>query len=285
MANMLSVTMLSECMYCPRKLYLQYVLGLAEPPKECLVLGSLKHKVFEEINNSEQRIVSSINEKISLSDMKSLYKSEYFRILKEVIEKKKKDLDQFSIPLSDAFKRMMNSVFEEAEQRAENVFNFIESNAVFGEELWEKLTPKILSEIRVESKDLLLKGVIDRIEVYGDSFVPIELKTGKSPREGAWPGHKLQLSAYMVVLEQDGKHIDHGRIVYLDSKSVVKVVINPFIEEDVKKHVDHVNLVLSSRQAPPFVDNMNKCASCGLKDRCYDKAFIEKRLSEVLKTA
>ena len=56
----ISVSMLSSYLYCPRKLFLQQVLAVEEPPKESLVLGSLRHEIYDFINQSEEKIVTSI---------------------------------------------------------------------------------------------------------------------------------------------------------------------------------------------------------------------------------
>ena len=42
-----------------------------------------------------------------------------------------------------------------------------------------------------------------QVEVRAESLLPIELKTGKSPKEGVWPGHRVQLSAYVMLLEDN----------------------------------------------------------------------------------
>ena len=54
----ISVSMLSTYLYCPRMLFLQKVLAVEEPPKESIVLGSLRHEIYDFINKSEQKIVT-----------------------------------------------------------------------------------------------------------------------------------------------------------------------------------------------------------------------------------
>ena len=48
----ISVSMLSSYIYCPRKLFLQKVLAVEEPPKESLVLGTLRHEIYDFINQN-----------------------------------------------------------------------------------------------------------------------------------------------------------------------------------------------------------------------------------------
>ena len=81
----------------------------------------------------------------------------------------------------DAYKKSFRFILDESSIRANNIFSFIEANNVFGEELWQKLTPKILSELRVDSDELRLKGIIDQVHVYDADYVPFELKTGRMP--------------------------------------------------------------------------------------------------------
>lgn len=279
---MLSVSMLSGYLYCRRKLYLQYVLRLAEPPKESLVLGKIRHKVFEEINNAEEKIVKTIAKEDDHEKILSKYTEEYLKIVKKVIKSKKKDLSQFNLPEDDVFDEIKGSVLKEAEDRAKNVHECIEKNKVFGDELWEKLTPKILSEFSISSDALGLRGIIDKVEIYDDMIVPVELKTGKCPEEGVWPSHELQLHAYMTLLSGKQREVKEGRIVYLDAGRAIKLLNNPFVEEDVRNMIIKTRQLLNSGKVPDFEANSNKCNACGLKKQCYDSEYIKQRKRHAL---
>lgn len=280
---MLSVSMLSGYLYCQRKVYLQYVLKIFEPPKPALVLGSLRHKVFEEINNAEESIVKEITKKISFDEIRSMYEKKCMCIVESVIKKSKKDLEQFDVSPQDAFENMKSSVLEEAKQRAKNVFDFIEKNNVFGEELWEKLTPKILCEFCVESERLGLKGIVDKLEIYNDYMVPIELKTGKCPPDGAWPSHKIQLCAYIAMLNEKQRKVKEGKLIYLDAGKIVNQVNNPFVEEEIIELIQKTKALLNSRKVPDFESNDKKCDVCGIKEQCHNAEFIQNRVIGVFK--
>ena len=277
---MLSVSMLSGYMYCPRKLYLQYVLKITEPPKEALVRGSIRHETYDLINKNEENIVKSIKELLSLHEIKELYKNNFQKFLRLAIIKNKSRLIPFNLTTSLVFKQVWPFFEEESELRAFNIYNFISENKVFGDELWEKLTPKIESELRIESPTLNLKGIVDQIEVYENEYVPIELKTGKSPNEGVWPGHKIQLVAYALLLEEHFKKpVKEGFVTYLDIKDRRQIVINSFSRQEVKGLIEKVSLLLKSASLPDFCGNDNKCNACGLKEDCYD----EKRMQKIVK--
>ena len=271
----ISVSLLSSYLYCSRKLFLEKVLLLEEPPKESLVLGSIRHETYDKINKTEEGIVTSITKLMPLGNIETIYRQKYLQILRKNIADNKKRLEDVSLNMLDAYKKSFPSIAEESMTRASNIFSFIEKNKVFGKELWEKLTPKILSEIRIESEELRLKGIIDQIHVYNDEYVPFELKTGRTPSDGVWPSHRIQIAAYSLLLQEHFKKpIKEGFVVYLDTKQKRHIAINPYMKEEVKQIV-----LLESRELPDFCNNENKCRKCGLKQTCYNEGEVNNLLN------
>ena len=146
--------MLSSYLYCPRKLFLQKVLAVEEPPKESLVLGSLRHEIYDFINQAEEKIVSSIKEKIQYNQLILLYKTFYSKALRERIIKNKSKIKEVNLDIVDVFKKTWPLILEEAEIRAKNIFEFIQRYNLYGKELWKRLTPKIISELSINSDKL-----------------------------------------------------------------------------------------------------------------------------------
>ncbi len=278
----ISVTMLSSYLYCSRKLFLQRVLAVEEPPKESLVLGTLRHEIYDFINQSEERIVTSIKEKIQYNELISLYKNFYSRALRERVIKNKSRIKEVNLDIVDVFKKTWPLILEEAETRTKNIFDFIQKYNIYGRELWEKLTPKILSELRVSSEQLQLKGIIDRIEVYKNTYTPIELKTGKMPKQGTWPGHRIQIAAYALLIEEKfNTKVKEGFINYLDAKETRQITINPFMKEEIINLVKEVQELLKNHSPPNYCENKNKCTNCGLKETCYNETEVSTLLSEI----
>ena len=146
--------------------------------------------------------------------------------------------------------------------------------------MWAKLTPKIISELRIDSEELKLKGIIDQVHVYDDDYVPFELKTGRTPTDGVWPSHRIQIAAYSLLLQEKFKKpVKEGFVYYLDTKSRRQIVMNPFIKEEVKQIVNEVISLLENKNLPDFCNNENKCRKCGLKQTCYN----EEEVSNLLK--
>ena len=275
----ISVSLLSSYLYCSRKLFLEKVLLLEEPPKESLVLGSIRHETYDNINKKEEEIVTSIKKRTTLENLEVLYKQNYLQILRKAIANNRKRLEEVNINMLEAYKKSFPFIMEESSIRANNIFNFIKTNNVFGDELWQKLIPKILSELRVESDELKLKGIIDKVHVYDNEYVPFELKTGRTPSDGVWPSHRIQIAAYSLLLQEKfNKQIKEGFVVYLDSKEKRHITINPFMKQEVKQIVDDIIALLESKELPDFCNNENKCKKCGLRQTCYNEEEINNLL-------
>jgi len=278
----ISVSMLSTYLYCPRMLFLQKVLAVEEPLKENLVLGSLRHEIYDLINKSEEKIVASIMEKMQYSQLLSTYKACYSKILKEKIIKNKPKIREVNLDIVDVFKKTWPLILNEAELRAKNIFDFIVKHNVYGNELWEKLTPKIISEKSIESEKLQLKGIIDRIEMHEDGYIPIELKTGKMPKEGVWLGHRIQIAAYAMLIEENfNTNVKEGFVRYLDTNETRQIAINPFMKEEIIDLTKEIQNLLKNQEIPNYCENRNKCVNCGLRSTCYDEQEVTALLSEI----
>lgn len=280
----ISVTKLSSYLYCKRKLFLEQVLGLFEPDKSALVKGTIRHATYDELNKIEENIVKTIQKGTKFKQIHDKYIHEYASILRKVIKNNRQRLKNLNLDPSKIFKNVFPRFVMEGERRALNIYNFMNKHDVYGEELWNKLTPKIISELKIRSNSLLLSGIVDQIEKYEEGMVPIELKTGSMPKEGVWPGHKIQIAAYAILLEEYYKKpIKEGFVHYLDSDERRQVIINPFLKEEVNEIKQKVLELLKADQIPEFCDNQRKCEVCGLKKQCFDEKLLDKKLKEKTK--
>ena len=279
---MLSVTMLSSYEYCKRKLFLEKVMGVTEPPKPALLKGSVRHQAYEQMAKQEEAIVTSLTEGMEKQEVLARFREQYLKFLDASIAAYASQLASFSIDSKDIFGVLLPLIETEAQARALVVHSFMLRSEAWGKKLWRLLTPKIDAERRIESGTLELIGIIDQIEVHEDRQVPIELKTGLCTIQGVWPGHKLQIAAYAMLLEEaSGKPIDEGIVRYLDSRERRVVAINPYLKKDIRKKVGEVKTLLEGRAVPGFVDNRSKCISCGIREFCYAEDKVAERFSKV----
>ena len=280
---MMSVSLLSSYEYCARKLFLEKVLKLEVIPREAVVKGSIRHQVHDRISKVEEDFVKKIKTEVSYKKLLEDYKKVHSDILRESIIKNKSKLGELKIPLTDFFRDTWPLVLNESKDRAFNVHDFIKKHKVFGDELWKELSPKIETEYYIKSEGLMLKGVIDKLEIYENKLVrevvPYELKTGSAPKEGVWPGHKLQTGAYIMLLEKNKMFVREAFVTYLDVNEARPIMMNPFLEKKVFETRDAVLELFKGKETPAFCDNKNKCKACPLKEQCYDEKFINKRMS------
>src|SRR3990167_3976228 len=117
----ISVTLLSSYLYCSRKLFLEKVLQLEEPPKESLVLGSIRHEIYDMINKDEQNIVSSIAKEHTDEHIKSIYRGNYSRKAKETILRNRQRIREIDMDMAQAFTRTWPYLIQEAEERSANL--------------------------------------------------------------------------------------------------------------------------------------------------------------------
>lgn len=277
----IAVTLLSAYLYCKRKLFLERVLKLVEVPKEAIVLGSIRHITYDKINLAEKHIILSLG-RPNQEYIFDSYKKRYSSLLRASIIEKKIDLGKVKVPLPEAFKRAWKHILNEAEARTQNVYEFSRKTGLLGTELWEALTPKIKSEYKISSNTLELVGVIDQIEISRENIIPVELKTGKAPDDGLWPSHRIQLAAYLMLIEEEfSKQPEYGKVRYLDVAQDRKLTMNPFLKEEVTNLRDKVKELLNSTELPKQCENKNKCASCGLKKQCYDDTMLKEKMESI----
>ncbi|MBU2638834.1 MAG: CRISPR-associated protein Cas4 [Nanoarchaeota archaeon] len=264
---MISVSSLTTYLYCQRKAYLNYVLKIYGPGRKEVVSGKIKHAVIEYVNDDEKEIVESIDS-ASLEDIEIAYRSKYYKALGSILLKYRPDLERLNLK-EQAMAEVWPVLLKEAKLRAKNVSEFISRHNVFGFALWEKLTPKYVSEVPVASFALGLNGKIDKVEMHSEtSVLPFEMKSGKAPKSGIWDNHRVQLAAYIMLLKEKYADVNEGYVDYIDANEKRKVVLNPFIEDEVKKLIVKVNELKNSTTPPEKDKNPAKCVKCELREQC-----------------
>jgi CRISPR-associated protein Cas4 len=230
--------------------------------------------------NAEKDIVVSIGKHDDAPEISRKYIEQYALALREAVSKYLPSLRALNIDPETAYEGAFSTLLAEASMRSRNTISFFEKTNFVGEELWEKLTPKILSEVRVESEKLGLIGIIDQVHDYGDYAIPVELKTGKMPKVGVWPGHRIQASAYALMLsEMQGKPVGKTIVHYLDGNDKREIVMNPFMRDEIVMLVLEIQELLSNTLLPEYCESTQKCNSCGLRKECYDAKLMQSLLT------
>ena len=101
------------------------------------------------------------------------------------------------------------------------------------------------------------------------------------PEDGVWPGHRIQIAAYAMLIEEKfNTKVKEGFINYLDAKETRHIAINPFMKEEIISLVKEVQNLLKKQILPEYCGNKNKCTNCGLREQCYNEAELNALLYE-----
>jgi CRISPR-associated protein Cas4 len=276
---LIPVSLLSSYLYCPRKVFLHRVLAMREPPRPELFIGSLRHTILERFGEHERSVIVGIARGTDREEIERAILETYERIMRVEIGARSDALYEFALDRDDVLEANRRTVEADARLRAGLIVSFMKAHDVEHEALYERLTPRILSEQRYSSERIGITGIVDRILVYNDEAVPFEFKTGKAPRTGLWPGHRVQLNAYLLLLATEFS-VKRGVVRYLDTEDDVEVRLTPFVERELSLLVEEVRSVLEGDALPRKVEQVNKCARCGLREACYSEPIVTAAMIE-----
>jgi CRISPR-associated exonuclease Cas4 len=247
---LLSVTDLTGYMFCPRKLYMRKILGIIEPQTKATVLGTLRHATHEQLSKLDEGVIRQLNKDHSEDEAATLFSKNYLRALRDTVNSHRSHLAEVGLEAEDVFIDVWPYIRDEALENAKKILALTKSTGLYGDELIKTL-PKVISEHHVVSNSLQLKGIIDRIEIINGNYIPYELKTGSAPAEGVWPGHKIQVGCYMMMLEElFNQPVREGYVKYLNLRADRRVVMNPFLEIEIKEIIEKVQKLLESGELP-----------------------------------
>jgi len=131
-----------------------------------------------------------------------------------------------------------------------------------GKELWRNLKPKYLTEFKLESFALGLRGRVDRIK-FDDLPVPIERKT----REKIFESDKIQLAGYALLLQEEfGKPVNEGIIEIMGKQE--QVSLTPELKNQVLEIAEKIRNLKEDNAFTP--SNFSKCESCDFQQDCEE---------------
>lgn len=272
---MIPVSAILGYLYCPRKTWLSYV-AKEKPETEFkpTILGSIRHNAMDKSAKYENEILTKVKEGFTKEDIEMTYRQYYMKAVNLSVIEKKNEIEKSGITMQEALNSVSEQMSSEAKIRAKYIFEFITSEKVYGEELASKMVPRINSEVYVDSYKLGLHGFIDKIEKHNEIMIPFEIKTGKAPKEGVWESHRIQIAAYIMMLNEKFKqNVREGYVDYVNDGIKRKVIINEFLEDEIKGLINETNFLLKSEKIPRITDNENKCNNCNLFKNCRSEKY------------
>jgi len=97
-------------------------------------------------------------------------------------------------------------------------------------------------------------------------IIPVEVKTGASPRQ-PYAAHVLQLAAYcLLVAEQEGRQPPYGIVKY--PASAFEVPYTPELQADLLATLEAMRCALDAADVEPNHDDPRRCGGCGYREEC-----------------
>jgi CRISPR-associated exonuclease Cas4 len=120
----------------------------------------------------------------------------------------------------------------------------------------------------LRSDRLGLQGRPDYIlEVEGE-MVPVELKSGRTPK-GPLFSHILQLAAYSVLLEDEGEKVTHGILRYEEAEHEIEY--NQDLRRMVISKLDEMRVLMKNGEVHRNHHRPGKCRSCSRREGCPER--------------
>lgn len=262
--NLISVSDVNSYLFCARKLYLTRVCGLRASPNRNMIIGRLKHSIIEAFSKSEEKFVSGIDKDYEKIELLFMYEDFIKNIAARIFAENSDVSEKFMVDREDLLKKILRDFAEDIKLRIASIKSSL-SGGFRKEELWNNLDSLYVSELRLESENLGLKGRVDRVLVgkKDNSIIPFELK---SREEKIFISDELQLTAYAMLLEEKYlRKIPFGIIEVGNSKKQV-----PITESNKAEILKIAGIIraMENNPPPPIQSNFNKCRNCEFREEC-----------------
>ncbi len=112
-----------------------------------------------------------------------------------------------------------------------------------------------------------LAGRPDYLVQQGKQLIPVEVKSGQSPR---YPrrSHVLQLAAYCLLVEENYSQPDYGILRYADR--AFQIEYTPALRQEVLDSLDEMRGLIASGAVPDETSERARCRNCGYREDCED---------------
>lgn len=231
-------TILGDDYSCPRKFYYVYVLKLQTKPSWQMLAGKEIHDFIDKF---------------------------YDKIL---IENDELDLSEIEIP-----------VYETAASNY-HLVSCIENFIQFEMQRFKSLDDKsyfvpVLREYKATSKELQLRGIVDRVDKHLDEeYIAIEVKTGKPKWNQTLKEESIFYKLLIDSLNLLDKPIKYACAYFPKTNNVYFEEIKEYEVENLEKRIEEARRIIIDED---FVKRRSKhrCSYCNFRERCKMENGVE----------
>jgi CRISPR-associated exonuclease Cas4 len=119
------------------------------------------------------------------------------------------------------------------------------------------------------SKCYRITGKPDYIIKKNNSYIPVEVKTGK--HTSLHKNHIFQIAAYCQLLEENyGGFVPYGILVY-NSQQQYKIPFDPKMRYELESVIKKMRLTIKNNNITRNHDEPSKCVNCSMRIYCDNK--------------
>jgi len=129
---------------------------------------------------------------------------------------------------------------------------------------------RILRSVELWSGELGIAGKPDYLIVTRmGEYVPVEVKWAVSENGRIRWDHKLQLSAYALLVDENFRTtVKRGYVYYLRDKRVVELKVDDSLKKMTRKVIESIHRMILEERDPGVTVRRARCLSCGYKAYC-----------------
>jgi CRISPR-associated protein Cas4 len=259
-----SVTELTAWNYCARKLFIQKILKISPKLNKAMLMGKLKHQILEVFSKNEENIVRNIEKDYDKLELVFIYEDFIIKLGNQIFHENEKAIANFDINRDELIKKVLKDFSQDLRLRVSSIKEKLKLG-IFRDELWNSLDSLFVSELKLESSELGLRGRVDRVEIVKSTneIIPYEVKNRE---EKVYHSDEIQLAAYALLLSEHYK--TQVKRAFIESGNTKQEI--PITEELKKEVLELIEKIRNMENSPPpaMLSNFNKCRSCEFQEEC-----------------
>ncbi|MBE2900168.1 Dna2/Cas4 domain-containing protein [Methanothermobacter thermautotrophicus] len=246
-----AVSMISEFMFCPIKLYLREVLGVREPMKPYAV--NLR-KVYLDFRAAAESRTRKLEDDVGVEELEAMLMEDLERILGDLDEDERDPIAEpmlFEVrAMALRIGRSMALLRGQCDRAASLIF------------------PPLIRDYPIYDPSIELHGRVS-MEISGGSYYPLKFRTSLPPASGVWPSDSLEITAHAILVEREFEtEVMVAFIDYMLPAERRPVVIDYRRREYLFDVLDEIRRITDDGEVPSVDVNPSRCAGCSLAEVC-----------------
>lgn len=209
-----SVSALIDYLYCPKYSYLRHVEGLKPALTARCVKGIIKHELVKYVLLKQFSLVSKVSCEMNVREMAEFLFDGLLSGLEVVKLKFRMMLIPEGFEWGEMVIDLVDLLWSISFHWARELKVFSDFCGFEGEALARYFVPWRDFEVCFQACEIGISG--GRVDVIEDGL-PVEIKTGVSPKFGIFMHHRLQLVCYSLLMEYaSGRDVDFATVFYMN---------------------------------------------------------------------